>query len=144
VLVGRIIDQNYYDTLAAFIGKNKLKNVVFYFDLSQENKEVLYKNCEFVVYSSFYEGFGFPILESFRYHKPVITSKISSMPEIAKEGGLYVNPLNYLEIAAAMYILNSDKSFYNLLVESITNSKDVYNWSELEIALEKVVGVDEI
>jgi glycosyltransferase involved in cell wall biosynthesis len=144
ILAGRIIDKAYYETLVSYINQNVLNNIVFYLDLDQNDKNELYKNCEFVVYPSFYEGFGFPIIESFEYHKPVITSKISSMPELAKESGIYVNPLNYLEIAAAMYILISDKVFYKQLVDSIIKSKDRFDWTELEYALEKILTVDEI
>lgn len=139
ILAGRIVDRKYYNTLVSLIKSLNIKNVIFYFDLNEEEKCNLYKNCDFLLYPSFYEGFGFPIIEAFKYKKPVITSKISSMPEIAKNSGLYVNPLNYLEIANAIEILQKDRKFYKQLVNSIDTDEIKYTWSELEIALEKML-----
>ncbi|MBC7471759.1 MAG: glycosyltransferase family 4 protein [candidate division SR1 bacterium] len=144
VLVGRIVDEKYYKTLILLIKSLDIKNVTFHLDLNQEEKHELYQNCDFLLYPSFYEGFGFPIIEALEYEKPVITSKISSMPELAKESGLYVNPLNYLEIASAMEILQKDRMFYQYLVNSIDVDKIKYSWNELEIALEKILKFDEI
>lgn len=54
----------------------------------------LYKNCDLVSFISLYEGFGLPILEGNYFKKPVITSNISSMPEVAGNSAIYVDPNN--------------------------------------------------
>jgi glycosyltransferase involved in cell wall biosynthesis len=143
VFAGRVVNREYYNELTSFINNNKIKRVYFYLDLIESEKKLLYKNCDFVLYPSFYEGFGFPILEAFSFGKPVITSKISSMPELGREGAIYVNPLNYLDIASAMRILEKDRVYYEKLVKYIIKNDTKYTWKELELALKKVLEVDE-
>ncbi|MDH5533805.1 MAG: glycosyltransferase family 4 protein [Candidatus Pacebacteria bacterium] len=53
---------------------------------------VLYSEAECFVYPSLYEGFGLPILEAFSFGTPVVTSNISSMPEVAGNAAELVNP----------------------------------------------------
>lgn len=58
----------------------------------------LYENCDLVSLISLYEGFGLPILEGNYFKKPVITSNISSMPEVAGNSAFLVDPKNPVEI----------------------------------------------
>jgi glycosyltransferase involved in cell wall biosynthesis len=51
----------------------------------------IYNGCLFFVYPSLYEGFGLPPLEALMCGKAVITSGVSSLPEVAGEAALYVN-----------------------------------------------------
>lgn len=59
----------------------------------------LYTGAEALVFPSFYEGFGLPILEAFSCGCPVVTSDISSMPEVAGNAAILVNPFDYNSIA---------------------------------------------
>ncbi len=61
----------------------------------------LYVNAICLVYPSLYEGFGLPVLEAMNLGCPVVTSNISSLPEIGGAAVVYVNPQNVQEIAAA-------------------------------------------
>jgi glycosyltransferase involved in cell wall biosynthesis len=58
--------------------------------------------AEALVYTSLYEGFGLPILEGMSIGAPVITSNVTSMPEIAGDAALLVDPRNPGAIAEAM------------------------------------------
>src|SRR3990167_6327176 len=66
-----------------------------------EKMPALYSNALALVFPSLFEGFGLPILEAQASGCPVITSNISSMPEVAGKGALLVNPYNVDEIAQA-------------------------------------------
>ncbi len=61
-----------------------------------------------LVFASLYEGFGIPILEAFGCGVPVVTSDCSSMPEIAGEAALYVDPYNTESISDAMVKICGD------------------------------------
>lgn len=62
----------------------------------------LYKNASVFVLPSIYEGFGLPLVEAMYYGVPVITSNCSSMPEVAKDASLKVDPNNIESISNAM------------------------------------------
>ncbi|MGX6445624.1 glycosyltransferase family 4 protein [Neobacillus sp. K501] len=66
-------------------------------------KSYLLSNASVFLYPSLYEGFGIPILEAMEYNVPVITTKISSMPEVGGDGAFYIdNPLDYVSLANRM------------------------------------------
>lgn len=81
-----------------------------------------------MVYASLFEGFGQPIVDAFNAHTAVITSNISSMPEIAGDAALLVNPYNMEEIAQAMEQLYQDPQLRDMLIEKGKARKGLYTW----------------
>ena len=81
-----------------------------------------------MVYASLFEGFGQPIVDAFNAHTAVITSNISSMPEIAGDAALLVNPYDVGEIAQAMEQLYRDPLLRNTLIEKGKARKGLYTW----------------
>jgi glycosyltransferase involved in cell wall biosynthesis len=81
-----------------------------------------------MVYASLFEGFGQPIVDAFNAHTAVITSNISSMPEIAGDAALLVNPYDVEEIAQAMEQLYQDPLLRNTLIEKGKARKGLYTW----------------
>lgn len=69
-----------------------------------DNREMVeaYRRCDFVVFASLYEGFGLPILEAQAMGRPVITSNIAPMTEVAGDGALFVDPCSVESIRAAV------------------------------------------
>ncbi len=61
--------------------------------VSNEELAALYSSAVVFAYPSLYEGFGLPILDGFYHNVPVVTSNVSSMPEIAGDAAVLVNPL---------------------------------------------------
>lgn len=70
--------------------------------VSDEDLVALYNIADVFVMPSLYEGFGLPVLEAMACGTPVITSKLSSLPEVAGEAAVLVDPYNSAEIAIAM------------------------------------------
>ncbi|MFZ5425336.1 MAG: glycosyltransferase family 4 protein [Thermodesulfobacteriota bacterium] len=68
----------------------------------------LYANCFGFVYPSLFEGFGLPVLEAMSLGAPVVTSSVSSLPEVAGDAALLVDPLDTDAIATAMARLEMD------------------------------------
>ena len=62
----------------------------------------LYRGAKALVFPSLYEGFGLPILEAMACGTPVVTSNITSMPEVAGDAALLVDPTSVEQIAEAM------------------------------------------
>ncbi len=96
-----------------------------------------------LTYVSYFEGFGIPIVEAFRCGTPVITSNITSMPEIAGDAALLVNPFDPEDIADAMSKLSSDKDLREKLIQAGSERAKVFTWDKSAIrlweAVEKVV-----
>jgi glycosyltransferase involved in cell wall biosynthesis len=70
--------------------------------------QALYTKALCMLYPSFYEGFGLPVVEASLQHCAVITSNVSSLPEAAGPEALQVNPSSAEEIAEALRLLLSD------------------------------------
>lgn len=69
----------------------------------------VYSGASVFAYPSLYEGFGLPILEAMSCGAPVITSNTSSMPEVAGDAALLVDPLNADELASALETVLEDE-----------------------------------
>ena len=69
----------------------------------------LIRGARAVVFPSLYEGFGLPVLEAMLLGTPVVTSRASSLPEIAGDAALYVNPYDTYEIARAIKTITADE-----------------------------------
>ncbi len=80
----------------------------------------LYKGADVLVYASLYEGFGLPILEAFAAGIPVVTSNISSMPEIAGDAGVLVDPMSVEDIT-------------NGINKAIKNKKDLVRKGKIQL-----------
>jgi len=69
----------------------------------------VYSAASVFAYPTLYEGFGLPVLEAFACGSAVVTSNISSIPEIAKDAALLVDPENHVEIAKAISSILDNK-----------------------------------
>lgn len=97
-----------------------------------------------LVYASLFEGFGIPILEAFNSETAVITSNLTSMPEVAGDAALLVNPYSVDQIATAMYQIKSDSQFRKSLIQKGKIQRRKFTWdqtaSQLWASIEKVLA----
>jgi glycosyltransferase involved in cell wall biosynthesis len=102
VIAGLIDDTQRQEVidLATSLG---LSNRVQLFGYADDQQLInLYRHAEFLIYPSFYEGFGFPVVEAMACGCPVITSNTSSLPELMLTDEWLVNPADTGDIAAKM------------------------------------------
>lgn len=83
-----------------------------------------------LVFVSFFEGFGVPPLEAYRSSTAVITSNTSSMPEIAGEGAIYVNPYDVNSICDAMIEIYKNPSLREDLIKKGQEQAKKYSWDK--------------
>jgi glycosyltransferase involved in cell wall biosynthesis len=83
-----------------------------------------------LTYVSYFEGFGIPIVEAFRCDVPVITSNVTSMPEVAGDAALFVDPFNPESIAEALYKAYQYESIRSDLVARGRKRKDLFSWQQ--------------
>jgi len=98
--------------------------------VSEQEKWQLLKNADLFVLPSFYEGFGMPILEAQAAGCPVITSNISSMPEVAGDGAVLIDPKNIEQIAQIMYKIISNNQFKNDLITKGYQNIKRFGWDK--------------
>ncbi len=96
--------------------------------IKEDNKPLLYKMAKVFVYPSFYEGFGFPPLEAMYFGLPVISSNVSSLPEVLENAALLINPDKSDEIFQAMKLILSNESVRTKLIEAGYNQANKFTW----------------
>jgi glycosyltransferase involved in cell wall biosynthesis len=87
-----------------------------YFNLTSEAVIEQYRRSDLVSFVSTYEGFGMPILEAQAVGRPVITSNLSSMPEVAGDAACLVDPLSVSSIRSGLDRVIEDKGFREQLI----------------------------
>ena len=106
--------------------------------IDEEDKVPIYKLAQIFVFPSLYEGFGMPILEAMASKTPVITSNISSMPEVAGNAGMLVDPFNENEIFEAYKKILSDDELKKEMVQKGLEQAKKFEWKKSVEMLEKI------
>lgn len=83
-----------------------------------------------MVFVPYFEGFGIPILEAMNCNVAVISSNVTSMPEVAGDAALYVNPFDIDDISNAMYKIAFDEDFRNELIEKAKVQRNKFSWQK--------------
>ena len=107
------------------------EDVIFPGFLSNEALRIFYNHAEVFVFPSFYEGFGFPIVEAFSCAAAVVTSNISSCPEIAQDAALTVDPNNVDAIAQAIIKIVEDPAFKKGLIQKGLKRAQEFSFSRM-------------
>jgi len=95
-----------------------------YYNLSDDEMKKIYISSDLLLFVSTHEGFGLPVIEAQLTGRPVITSNIASLPEVAGDGALFVNPYNPDEIRRSIYTLIEDSQLRTILIKKgLENAK---------------------
>ena len=105
------------------------EEVVFAGRLSAEDLHKVTASALASVYVSYFEGFGIPILEAFRCETPVITSNVTSMPEVADDAALLVDPFSEASIAEGMTEMLDEKVRKALIEKGVERAMD-FSWDK--------------
>lgn len=103
-----------------------------------EDLAPLYKRAKVLVYPSLYEGFGLPPLEAMACGTPVITSNISSLPEVVGDAALLVDPYNVEDIANSIVKVIRDQDLSARLSNKGLQRASQFSW---EKCAREILGV---
>ena len=92
-----------------------------------------------LVFPSLWEGFGLPVLEAMACGTPVITSNVSSLPEVAGDAAILINPYNPGEITAAMTTIINDSETRKQISEKGLRRANQFSWEKTGLATVEVL-----
>ncbi|MGB0563242.1 MAG: glycosyltransferase family 4 protein, partial [Spirulinaceae cyanobacterium] len=93
-----------------------------------------------LVFPSLWEGFGLPVLEAMACGTPVITSNLSSLPEVAGEAAILINPYQVGEITEAMQAVATDGQLWRSLQVAGLKQAQQFSWQKTAQATAAVLG----
>jgi glycosyltransferase involved in cell wall biosynthesis len=107
-----------------------LKSRIFFTGfVPDQDLSAIYSGATCFVYPSLYEGFGLPPLEAMQCGVPVITSNVSSLPEVVGDAGITVNPKDEDGLCQAIYRVVSDPSLGASLAAKSLERAQQFSWS---------------
>lgn len=112
------------------IPENFKQSIIFKGYVPESDLIDLYQNAKLFIYPSLYEGFGLPVAEAMACGCPVVTSNISSLPEVAGSAAILIDPHNVNDIKSAMLRIIEDEQFASSLVEKGLNQSKQFNWAK--------------
>lgn len=104
------------------------QNVIVIKDVGDDELVALYRHAQIFVFPSFSEGFGLPVLEAMASGVPTIVSNTTSLPEVAGEAAVLVDPKNVNELGEALSLLMSSLELRGSLREKGIIQAQKFNW----------------
>lgn len=98
--------------------------------VSNEQLSTLYAHARFLAMPSLYEGFGLPLVEAMSFGVPVLTSSCSSLPEVAGDAGILVDPLNMNSVASGLLQMLKDDGLRNQLAARAKLNAARFSWKK--------------
>ena len=105
-------------------------NIRFLTNIPEEDLIAIYNMAEVFVFPSFYEGFGIPVLEGMACGVPVVTSNVSSMPEVGGDAAIYFDPYNEDDMAEKIGRVLQDELLRKTMIAKGLEKVKEYSWEK--------------
>jgi len=128
-----------YSSMVKEIKKSKhIDDIIFTGFVTDDQKRVLLSSAEAFLFPSEYEGFGLPVLEAMACGAPVITTNVSSLPEVGGDAALYVEPKQPEELAVAIEKMLSSESLRQDYITRGFKQCEKFSWDKTAAMTEEV------
>ena len=104
--------------------------IIFTGRLGDDDLALVLGSATALTFIPYYEGFGIPLIEAMQAGIPIITSNVTSLPEVAGNAALLVNPFDMSEIKDAMLRLTRDEALRKALIEKGHIQKQNFSWDK--------------
>ena len=139
VLIGDEISK--YTALRRAVHQHQLHNYVRFLGyLPEETLAVMYRLAGVFVFPSLYEGFGLPPLEAMASGTPVVTSNVSSLPEVAGDAAVLVDPYDPRAIADGIYRVLTDETLRRDMVHKGIARAGQFSWEQSVRRVRQIYG----
>tara|TARA_B100000809_G_scaffold89784_1_gene88291 strand:- start:16562 stop:17647 length:1086 start_codon:yes stop_codon:yes gene_type:complete len=105
-------------------------DIIFAGRLPEEELYKITAAAHALTYVPIFEGFGIPLVEAMSCGTPVITSNITSMPEVVEDAGFLVDPFSVEDITQAMITISTDDNLRNKLIEKSKVQAKKFSWQK--------------
>ncbi|MDZ8053670.1 MAG: glycosyltransferase family 4 protein [Aulosira sp. ZfuVER01] len=134
-------DRRYTPTLQAQVEELDITNQVKFLEyVAYSELPKIINQAIALVFPSLWEGFGLPVLEAMACGTPVITSNISSLPEVAGDAAILINPYNTGEITAAMQAVANDSNLRSHLSTQGIARANQFSWEKTGQATAEILS----
>lgn len=106
------------------------ENIIFLTNIPEDDLIAIYNMAEIFVFPSIYEGFGIPVLEGMACGVPVVTSNVSSMPEVGGEAALYFDPFDEHDMAEKIRRVLEDKDLRKVMIKKGLERVKMFSWEK--------------
>lgn len=119
--------KSYKEFLEKFANNPKIHILGF---IPDKDLRIIFTLAQMLLYPSFHEGFGLPVLEAQACGIPVVTSNISSLPEVAGEGAIFVDPYDVKNIKDVILKLMIDQDLKTRLIQKGFDNVKKFSWDK--------------
>ena len=116
-----------------------LNRVFFVGHVRESDLPSLYKGAIALLFPSLYEGFGLPVIEAMACGTPVLTSNTTSLPEVAGDAALLVDPESIAEISSGIELLVNDEELRNSLSTKGLKQVQHFSWDTVVLRVKAVL-----
>jgi glycosyltransferase involved in cell wall biosynthesis len=126
---GRVADQCEYPNMMKIIRSLGIEHLIKFLGyVPDDDLPLLYHASVAFIYPSRYEGFGLPVLQAMAAGTPVITTKLSSIPEVAGSAALYIDPDDPATLIQALQALQTNNNLRSSLISSGKQQAGKFSW----------------
>ena len=119
----------FYKEIFDTVIKYKIENKVIFTGYIPENDvAILMNGTKIFIYPSIYEGFGMPVLEAMACKAAIITSSVSSLPEVTDNSAVLINPFSISDIKNAILKLENNKIYRQYIAQSGYYRSKKFSW----------------
>lgn len=116
------------------------EEVIFVGYVSENDITKYYNAADLFVYPSLYEGFGMPPLEAMACGTPVVTSNITSLPEVVADSAITIDPHDVDAFVDAMYNVLTDEKLREAMISKGLKRAQLFNWERSAEEMRRVYG----
>lgn len=120
--------ENTFEISSVIAQNNLSQRVIFANHLSDEELASYYRGATALIFPSFYEGFGIPLIKAMACGTPIVTSNVTSLPEVAGNAALFVEPDKIDSIANGIEQITSNETLRNDLIQKGFVRAQDFSW----------------